>query len=313
MAPTTRSHTRSTATSNLLGLPNELLISVCYQLPHADHLVLLSMACKWLATRIAGSRLLWQRIDFSLAASKRISDRQLAALLERVHAKECTTYICLQYSKISGVGLLPIRGSRCLQLLDLRQSHGPSAWYPANKAYWNGNALVKVLMSLDGGEHGKHVLLPVIMQPDSVGHPYTELVDRRNEHGRKIDIMDLQESLKLMGVQACCECESASEVQECSNCFERFCNECLPMFECHSCSFVACMSCVKDFAPDEICANKRCPRWLCDVCSYCSLNTCVRCKCKFCDSCGRWDDESPEGEPYCAPCEDEYWEEMDLN
>ena len=164
---TTRSLTRSMLPGLLLGLPDELQVDIYRCVPHADQLVLLSITCKSLATAINGCRVLWQDIDFSLTASKQISDGQLAALLQRINAKECTTYLRLQYSTISGTGLLPLKGSGKLEFLDLRQSHGPTAQF-GDKPWWDGEALVALLESLHELIVPRHVLLPVTMQPSSV-------------------------------------------------------------------------------------------------------------------------------------------------
>ena len=164
----------------LLDLIDELLVWSFKGLDVADDLVRLSMSCKKLAALTSSSRVLWLNIVFSSAGSGRITDSQLAAFLKRVDARSCTALLRLQYCKISGVGLLPLQGSEVLQCLDLRQAHGPSAHYPDQRKYWDGEALLKLLESLQLSKpvngHGKHVFVPLEMKPDSVGHPWVNLV-----------------------------------------------------------------------------------------------------------------------------------------
>ena len=132
----------------LLYLIDELLVLSFKGIDVADDLVRLSMSCKKLAALTSSSRVLWLNIVFSSAGSGRITDSQLAAFLKRVDARSCTALLRLQYCKISGVGLLPLQGSEVLQFLDLRQAHGPSAHYPDQRKYWDGEALLKLLESL---------------------------------------------------------------------------------------------------------------------------------------------------------------------
>ena len=184
----------------LLDLADELLVWAFHGLDLADDLVRLSISCKKMAALLSSSRSLWLSIVFSKAGSGRITDLQLVALLQRVSAHACTQKVCLQYSKISGVGLLPLQGSAVLQLLDLRQTHGPFAQYPDPRTYLDGEALLQLLESLllskstDG--RGKHVFLPLEMQPDSVGHPWINLAGDR---AHAIRIREAMRSLACMG------------------------------------------------------------------------------------------------------------------
>ena len=196
----------------MLDLIDELLVWSFKGLDVADDLVRLSMSCKKLAALTSSSRVLWLNIVFSSAGSGRITDSQLAAFLKRVDARSCTALLRLQYCKISGVGLLPLQGSEVLQFLDLRQAHGPSAHYPDRRKYWDGEALLKLLESLqlskpaDGhGKHGKcFVFMPLQMQPDSVGHPFVDLVGDEAITDR---IRAALISLIVMGSLSCSACK----------------------------------------------------------------------------------------------------------
>ena len=101
----------------LISLPAELRRHAFSFLSLADHLVQLSMACKLLHGEVLDDCDLWRVIKFSRAAARRMTDSMLAMLLERVRAQECTTHLTLQYSAISGTGLLPLR-SGVLRVLD---------------------------------------------------------------------------------------------------------------------------------------------------------------------------------------------------
>lgn len=66
---------------------------------------------------------LWKEID--LANFPGITDEQLQSLLERVNARSVTTSVVLNKdtsSPITGAGLEPLRHSRVLESIDLRQS-----------------------------------------------------------------------------------------------------------------------------------------------------------------------------------------------
>lgn len=286
-----------------------------------EDLIHASSACKQFEALINNERRLWSHIVFPKAASKVITDCQLAALLTRVHAKECTTLLRLHFSDISGRGLLPLC-SGALITLDLRQTHGPCAHYPNERTYWDGEALVTLLTSLEEGDtaggHGIHVFLPTVMEPDSVGHPWVPLVSDEATERR---IRGTMLSLKAMGQQACCMCDGSDEdsasdsgaaVEECSVCLKTHCTSCAGFYFCTACSFTACEACATDLPKKYSCDNGDQCRgmWRCDVCENIP-GTCFGCGGKFCDSCGRQDDETPEAEFYCKRCEAEYWENND--
>ena len=135
-AMSTTSRSMDATATGLLSLPAELRRHAFSFLSLADHLVQLSMACKLLRGEVldhSDHQTLWRVIEFSHAAARRMTDSMLAMLLERVHAQECTTHLTLQYSSISGTGLLPLR-SGILRVLDLRQTHGPFASYHGDKS-----------------------------------------------------------------------------------------------------------------------------------------------------------------------------------
>ena len=119
----------------------------------------------------------------------------------------------LQYSEISGAGLLPLQGSKVLQLLDLRQAHGPYAHYPDRRKYWDGEALLQLLESLrepvDG--RGRHVFMPLEMQPDSVGHPWVDLVGDKALDRR---IRNAFITLNVMGNLSCSACKDDKDDED---------------------------------------------------------------------------------------------------
>ena len=129
----------------LLDLADELVVSICADLELTDDLVCFSATNKKLQVLVSSSPHLWVNMLFSKAGAGRITDGQLATLLQRVSARTCTTLLRLQYSRISGVGLLPLEGSTCLRVLDLRQTHGPRAHYPDQGKHWNAKALTQLL------------------------------------------------------------------------------------------------------------------------------------------------------------------------
>ena len=319
----------------LLDLIDELLVWSFKGLDVADDLVRLSMSCKKLATLTSSSRSLWLNIVFSKAGSEKITDAQLAAFLQRVDARSCTALLRLQYCKISGVGLLPLQGSEVLQCLDLRQAHGPSAHYPDPRKYWDGEALLKLLESLKlskpvDGHAGKHVFMPLVMQPDSVGHPWVDLVGDDELTDR---IQAALISLIVMGSLSCSACkddkddkddkdneddeddendeddeddeEKRMKLPACSVCRSTHCEKCSSTFLCKGCSFTVCEACEPDLIPKEdVCANDSCPNWLCDVCVAGALQTCMGCEEEFCEACGEDGDEAPNGEFHCQDCID---------
>ena len=327
---------RSAPKMALLDLIDELLVWSFKGLDVADDLVRLSMSCKKLAALTSSSRVLWLNIVFSSAGSGRITDSQLAAFLKRVDARSCTALLRLQYCKISGVGLLPLQGSEVLQFLDLRQAHGPSAHYPDRRKYWDGEALLKLLESLqlskpaDGhggkhGKHGKHVFVPLQMKPDSVGHPWIDLVGDEAVTDR---IRAALISLIVMG-SLCSACKDdkddqeddddqgdlvdVNQLPECSVCRSKHCEKCSTssFYLCAGCSLTVCEACESDLPKAEVCANDSCPNWLCDVCETDALQTCAACDEKFCEECGEDGDEAPDGEFHCRACAEAYWDELE--
>lgn len=70
---------------------------------------------------------LWKDIDFGKlpqAKAGRISDESLAALLTAINAREVTTSLSLMgCTSIRGSGLEPLRGSQCLEVIELRRTH----------------------------------------------------------------------------------------------------------------------------------------------------------------------------------------------
>lgn len=67
---------------------------------------------------------IWENLD--LATCRGITDEQLRSLLERINAQACMKSLLLDKettSPITGTGLEPLRGSRVLQRVDLRQVH----------------------------------------------------------------------------------------------------------------------------------------------------------------------------------------------
>ena len=323
MAAKTRSATRASvqSTMTLLALPNELLRHVLSLLVLAEHKVQTSMTCKLLNTEVTTMRELWCSIEFSHAAARRITDTQLADFLERIRAREYTKHICLQFTKICGTGLLPLLRSNVLHTLDLRQAHGPCASYHGER-YWDGAALLSLLEDFDKRESRvdecTHIFLPLVMAPDSVGHPWVDLVDVEDTASRIHDLM-----IGLKRTSPCCDNSvvlgttiDVTAAIECSVCLESMCaaddcNECEHVFVCSGCTFTACSSCEPGLPWAKRCENEDCPQWLCTVCAAHSLMTCVSCSGLFCERCGRDGDEAPEGDFYCTACEDAYWEEAE--
>ena len=317
----------------LLDLPDELVSWAAQNLDIADDLVRLSITCKRLESLVRNSRFLWLTITFSKAGANRITDAQLAALLQRVHAVTCTTHLRLQYSKISGVGLLPLHGSTALQTLDLRQTHGPCAHYPVHhREHLDGEALLKLLKSLKDSTHDKHVFLPTVMQPDSVGHWWVDLIggvggDEALSKSIRVAMFDLkQSSLPCSDCKLSKEdsstfnvaCEDLSTWIACSICRGAHyrCDSCCETFICTGCSLTLCGTCVDTLDPNQkACANESCANWLCDVCAEHSLQTCAECNEEFCDACGEDGDEMPGSRFHCVACmeasEDDYFDDYE--
>ena len=337
-AMSTTSRSMDATATGLLSLPAELRCHAFSFLSLADHLVQLSMACKLLRDEVLNHRGLWHIIEFSRAAARRMSDSMLAMLLECVHAQECTTHLTLQYSSISGTGLLPLR-SGVLRVLDLRQTHGPCASYHGDK-YWDGAALLSLLEDMAERTArtatGAHAFLPLEMSPDSYNHPMVDLVaDDQATAGRIWQLQYQMTQVPMVcarepnthdtdGSAGCQDsvCQKERPALECSICHaanclpeshesER-CFQCDITLRCHRCDFTVCSFCEEDLPRKARCNNADCPQWLCDVCEPDILMKCYSCGAKFCDhsACGIGAcDEAPEGEPHCKACWERYEEE----
>ena len=330
-----RSRSMDATATGLTSLPAELRLHAFSFLSLADHLVQLSMACKLFRGEVLDHRDLWRVIEFSRAAARRMTDSMLAMLLERVRAQECTTHLTLQYSSISGTGLLPLR-SGVLHMLDLRQTHGPCASYHGDK-YWDGAALLSVLEDMAERTActaaGAHAFLPLRMSSDSYNHPMVDLVV--NDQATAGRIWELQ--YRMTQVPMVCAKEPSTHdtdgsagsqdnddqkdrpALECSICHaanclpesheSEMCSQCDVTLRCRSCDFTVCSFCEDDLPRKARCNNVYCPQWLCDVCEPDILMECHSCGAKFCDhvACGIGAcDEAPEGEPLCNGCLERY-------
>ena len=315
----------------LLDLADELIVSVCENLEFTDDAVCLSATCEKLHALVSNSTHLWVNMIFSKAGAGRLTDVQLSALLQRVNARTCTTLLRLQYSEISGVGLLPLVGSTCLQVLDLRQTHGPCAHYPDEGKHWDCQALLQLLESLTlsnlANGRAKHVFLSFDMAPDSVGHPRVNLLgdDEVRNHIFNV-VLDLRtmgspppkysgsQLLMLPGAMEAIDgplkCIECSVCQGAAGGAARGVCELLTF--CNGCSLSICSSCEAYRLEKKCCcANDDCRNFLCEVCEDCSLATCAMCDDEFCDACGQDGDEMPDGEFCCYACVDDFSEDED--
>ena len=161
------------------------------------------------------------------------------------------------------------------------------------------------------------------MKPDSFGHPWVDLVCDEALTDR---IRAALLSLIVMGSLSCSACKDDKDTDdkddqddqddtgailpECSVCRSTHCEKCSPTFFCTGCSFTVCEACESDLPKQEICANDRCPNWLCDVCETGALQTCAACDEGFCAGCGEDGDEAPDGEFHCHACAEAYWDEQ---
>lgn len=277
---------------------------------------------------------LWREIDLSHCPG--VMDAQLRSLLERVNARSVTKSIVLDKtsdSTITGAGLEPLRGSRVLECIDLRQSdsrtRGPTSL---------DDELVTDLLST--------------MTPHKL-----EKIKVRKQHFQSSDFpfdvycfpwssffanLELSKARKL-GDQRCSHCDSSLTPNgritlrsvlgcgpnQCTVCKLYSCrsskpysSRCPKIEECQQCLELCC-PCRGEVLPCSYCGRKNCP--MCDesklTCHHCgntscskcqqivqcmecletscdncqdNLFTCIRCRASYCDDCMDW--------TYCDAC-----------
>lgn len=266
---------------------------------------------------------LWRHLDLSKFPG--ITDTQLQSLLERINARRVTQSIVLDKSEglppISGAGLEPIRHSRVLQSIDLRQTEtrdlGPTGL--------NDALVAEILSTMIPHKLAKAKVQRQFYYIATNTHayclPWSMFFENLNIYNLK---RRLRESCSHCGTSLaipehfaigehlqdgakCSMCNQYScragwifdspcpRVLECHHCLESFCPTCRQVGACHRCFRTSCLECEKNHLTCRFCGITSCSECKhvlqCEdcldyVCKSCgNTKTCSRCNKTCCEGC----------------------------
>ena len=240
---------------------------------------------------------LWRELD--LHEFPGITDVQLKSLLERIHAQAITRTIVLDKTSdtvITGAGLEPLRGSKVLESIDLRQSVA----YTRGPTSLNDELVTDILSTMI--PHKLDTVKVRKQYHNSTDFPLDEYCFPWSSFFAKIAL----EKSRNLGSQVCSHCNRSmtsvfpygqmttrhvltSKPMQCSACKIYSCNRyaCPSIRECQTCLEWAC-PCRGEVQMCNYCSRRNCPG--CDPqplsCHGCGNTSCSNCnrmiQCKQC-------------------------------
>ena len=298
------------------NLPTDLVLHVCQFIGNKDlkSYIHLATCCDPYLERFVYrecAAFLWTHIDLALLPG--ITDTQLESLFRRIDAQSVTKSILLDKSPrtpITGVGLEPLRNSRVLESIDLRQSntvqHGPTGL--------DDELVADILITMIPHNLRKVKIRKVFVPGDGVG-PFAEYpvawhpvllhlrlknaltcTDKACSHCGSFLVKDQSlyhlppfEVLKEDEAR-CDKCKgytcgpwnsqssNCPSTVECDYCLDMCC-PCRPVRFCGYCITSSCSDCKK------VLQCSQCLEAACHECSGSEIQTCKQCLETFCFEC----------------------------